>query len=120
MLSEQHSLITSRRHPVLKSKKIMKRSLRSLVIIALPMKRLVLVSWFAMITLLLPSLASGQAELIRDINTTPDRAVNEYSELTDWNGNLYFVSEGKKLYIRKGNAATPVMLRSLSHISELT
>lgn len=84
------------------------------------MKSFALGSAFALISLLLPSLASGQAQLIRDINTEQDRSVNEYSELTDWNGNFFFVSEGKKLYIRKGNAATPVMLRSLIHISELT
>lgn len=68
-----------------------------------------------------PSIA--QSQMIKDVNTTENPYVQEYSNLKkDGNGNIYFVSLGKELWKTSTNATPPstIRLKVLRSISNLT
>jgi ELWxxDGT repeat protein len=67
--------------------------------------------------------ALAQATLLVDTDDSEELHNNEYSELRNGNNALYFISEGKKLWISTGetdSADNPVLLKTFDKISMLT
>src|SRR5687768_991960 len=63
----------------------------------------------------------AQFGLMKDINLDEtDPFHNEYSELTDANGTLYFIVEGKHLWKTDGTPEGTVPIKSFSGLTELT
>ncbi len=66
--------------------------------------------------------ASAQAELLMDINTSSETTYNEFSNLRDALGKVYYVSEQQHLWVNYFNSSGEEVaskLRSFAHIDQL-
>jgi ELWxxDGT repeat protein len=74
----------------------------------------------ALLILLSSTFSIAQIQLVKDINQIPDWYYNEYRELTDVNGTLYFIVAARELWKTDGTPAGTVPVKKLSGISQLT
>src|SRR4051812_44866276 len=68
------------------------------------------------------SSAQAQAVLLTDTDNSEELSYNEYSDLRNGNGKLYFITEGKKLWVSTGeedSTENPQLLKDFSKASNL-
>jgi ELWxxDGT repeat protein len=65
------------------------------------------------------TMSSGQAKLLKDINTNESVDYNEYSYLTDGNGTFYFVIANTELWKSDGSKEGTVKVKQFSRIYEM-
>jgi ELWxxDGT repeat protein len=62
----------------------------------------------------------GQSQLLKDINLEEDQYHNEYAELTDGSGKIYFVVNNTELWKTTGNEGGTVKLKAFKTLKNLT
>lgn len=66
------------------------------------------------------TLSPAQSQLLKDINLEEDQYHNEYSQLTDGSGKIYFVVNNTELWKTTGNEGGTVKLKTFETLKNLT